>query len=134
MFKIKLELEPRTYDLENVSYSLSSYADSPDSSAPYKDYVSFTMSIKMNKVDQSFLDWCIGGATLRKDGKITVFDPDRELIVKTLTFKKGYCSALNGSIYAHDDYNSYPMSFTIIAEKLTIQLEKSKGRRKSDDE
>lgn len=133
MFKIKLELEPRTYDIENVSYSVSSYAETPDTST-YKDYASFTISIKMNKVDQNFLDWCLSGYLQKKDGKITVFDPDKELMVKILTFKKGYCSALNGSIYAHDDYNSYPMSFTIIAEKLSIQLEKAKGKRVSDDE
>ncbi len=133
MFKIKLELESRAYDIENVSYSVSSYAEIPETNT-YKDYASFTISIKINKIDQSFLDWCLNGYAHKKDGKITVFDPDKELIVKTLTFKKAYCSALNGSIYAHDDYNSYPMSFTIIAEKLSVQLEKAKGRRVSDDE
>ncbi len=132
MFKIKLELDGRNYDLDNVSYSSSNYAATPENEG-YKDSVNISMSIKLNKIDQTLLDWGLNGASQRKDGKITVFDPDRDMMVKMITFKKGYCGSLSGSVYGHDDYNTYPIVLNITAEKLAVQLEKSKGKRISDD-
>lgn len=132
MFKIKLELDGRTYDLDNVNYNYSNYAGAPEADG-FKDYANISMTIKMSKIDQKLLDWALIGSAQRRDGKITVFDPERDMMFKVIVFTKGYCSSVNGSVYAHDDYNTYPMVLSVSAEKLTIQLEKSQGKRKSDD-
>ena len=133
MFKIKLEVDGRTYDLDNVNYNYSNYASVPENEG-FKDYANISITVKMSKLDQKLLDWgLLGGPSQRKDGKITVFDPERDVMFKIITFTKGYCASLNGSVYAHDDYSTYPMVMSISAEKIAIQLEKSQGKRKSDE-
>ena len=132
MFKIKLELDGRQYVVENFNYSIGRYyGEDTDSNA---DLANISLSIRVEKLDQTFLNWCEKGDKQRKNGKFAVLDLEKETTVQTINFEQGYCSALSGSVYPNDSYNGNPvMSFTIAAKTLTVKLSKEQGKRASDE-
>ena len=122
MLKIKMELDGRTYDLESLSYS--TYRDNVHVETGGTGNITLSVGIKGNKIDQPFLDWCMGvaGSSQTKDGKITVFNEDNDRIMKTIVFQKAYCSGYSESLYVNDSYNNYPINLNFITEKISVKL------------
>jgi hypothetical protein len=127
MLRIRLDLEGKIYELENMTYS--SYLPTQG----YDTTATLSFSIKSNRIDQVLLDWCMSTVIQPKDGKITVLNADDDTLMKTITFKKGYSTGLSESIYGNDSYNSYPLNINLTAEKITVKLEKQKPNASRDE-
>jgi Hemolysin coregulated protein Hcp (TssD) len=121
MIKIKFEIEGKEYPLDNVNYSF--VPSTPDNIIAS---VNLNASIKSQKMDQSLLDWCLRGASDRKDIKIYIYQADDDSLLKTVKFKNAMCSSFNESFYPTDGYNPYPINLSINAEDLIIEL---KGKK-----
>jgi hypothetical protein len=133
MLKIKLELDNRTYDVESLSYS--TYRDNVHLETGGTGSVNISVGIKGNKIDQPFLDWCMGvaGTSHTKDGKISIFNEDNDRMVKTITFQKAYCSSFSESLYVNDSYNNYPLNLNFVAEKIAVKLVTTEKRNPSPE-
>lgn len=120
MIKIKLEIDGKEYPLDNVNYSFV-----PSTPENIIASVSISLGIKSNKIDQSLLDWCLRGASDRKDLKVKVFHAEENYLMKTVTFKNAMCSSYNESFYPTDGYNPQPVNFSLNAEDLIIELKRN---------
>ncbi len=125
MYKIKLEFEKKTYDLQSCYYSCY---NSPSPSGSEEDYYnnpsphSMTWSIKQSKMDQALMDWCTLARQETKSGKITISDADSNAVLKVITFQNASCSGFSESIDSMYDYNQTPASISVLVQSITVKL------------
>jgi Hemolysin coregulated protein Hcp (TssD) len=130
MYKIKLELEKKTYDLQALYYSCYNSPPATDG----EEYLnppsqSMTWNVKAFKIDQELLEWCTEPRPSLKSGKVTVYDAETNAPVKIVSFQGAYCSGFSESIEANNDYNTNsPVSVTVTAEKIAVKLVASGNR------
>lgn len=130
MYKIKLELEKKTYDLQSLYYSCYNAPPTIDGEGMTEpNSQSMTWGVKAFKTDQELLEWCTQPRPVLKSGKVTIYDTETNTAVKVVTFQGAYCSGFSESIEANNDYSAAtPLSISISAEKIAVKLVSSGSR------
>ncbi len=131
MFKIKLEIDNKTYLLDNCHYSQYSNPEQTDTAEA--DRVNISFSIRTERLTQDLINWCEKGVKQRKNGKITIFEQEFEKLVQSLTFQQGYCSSMSTGLYYTDDLKNYIMTFSINAKTFSIKLPQGEGTNAPPD-
>jgi Hemolysin coregulated protein Hcp (TssD) len=119
MIKIKFEIDKTVYQIDNINYSYS-----PSTLDNIIASVSLNISIKSQKMDQLLLDWCLSGSE-QKDIKVSIFHADENYLMKTIAFKNAKCISFNESFYPTDGYNPYPINISIVAEDVSVELNRT---------
>ncbi|MDJ1469805.1 type VI secretion system tube protein TssD [Cytophagaceae bacterium DM2B3-1] len=125
MYKIRLELDKRTYDLQSCYYSC--YNSPPSVSDSEDDYYagsphSMTWNVKPSKVDQELIDWCTLTRQETKSGKITISEAESNAPLKIITFQQAFCSGFSESIDSNYDYNQSPVTITVTVQTINVRL------------
>ena len=125
MYKIKLDLEKRSYDLVNCYYSCYNAPPSPTS----EDYTpnpyphSMSWGIKQGKMDQDLLDWCTLPDQSARSGKITIMDAETNAVVKVIAFQNAFCSGFNESADVnYDYYNQSPTTISLMVQNIGVRI------------
>lgn len=130
MYRIKLEIEKKSYELQSFYYSC--YNSPPATGEDeYHAPANQTMNwnVRASKMDQELLEWCTGPEPVLSAGKVTVYDADTNAPLKIVGFQGAYCSGFSENIEANNDYNTNtPISISVNAEKLTVRLVASGSR------
>ena len=130
MYRIKLEIEKKTYDLQSFYYSC--YNSPPATGeGEYQTPANqaMTWNVRASQVDQELIEWCMEQVPILKAGKVTVYDADTNAPLKIVGFQGAYCSGFSESIEANNDYNTNaPVSLSVTAEKITVRLISSGSR------
>lgn len=116
MNKIVLELDGKTYLV--VSSTLNSYNRNSDSD-PYPGDNTFTLQIKMSRVDQNILDWFYNVNGMKKNGKITMYRED-ETPFFVVSFTDAYSHSFNSNMNSQDSYGN-DLNVTFVANNITLK-------------
>ncbi len=131
MFKIKLEIDNKSYLLDNCHFS--QYSNTEQTDTAEADRVNISLGIRTERLTQDLINWCEKGIKQRKNGKITIIEQEFEKIVQSVSFQQGYCSSMSTGLYYTDDVKNYIMAFSINARTLSIKLSQGVGTNAPPD-
>lgn len=114
MNKLFLELENKRYSL--ITSTFNSYNRGTDME-PYPTDNTFTLQIKITRIDKTINDWFYNVSGLTKNGKIVLINEDDKPIYE-LCFIEAQTSSINGNLNAQAGEYGNDLMVTLIAESI----------------